>query len=251
MKTETKCVKMKAVAKFKGLLEKKKPSADVHRPHASGRPSPQSTISQSSSASAQSGSTPGPFLAADANYLDVAASSSSSVRSGTSSGQGTVTPRTIATSSRNSSERSNSGDLKQKHLHRILTASSDRSHAHDPSLDEPLYLGIGAGKNDQMEKSDLLEVPDEDGIAESPQAADFSIYDVAYEKEVERIRLAHGHDATVYSNKRVEGDNELPSADQKSRGRVGWAQILNRMQEKENEKPEKSNQDTISGPSRS
>lgn len=102
-----------------------------------------------------------------------------------------------------------------------------------------------------MEKSDLLEVPDEDGIAESPQAADFSIYDVAYEKEVERIRLAHGHDATVYSNKRVEGDNELPSADQKSRGRVGWAQILNRMQEKENEKPEKSNQDTISGPSRS
>jgi [calcium/calmodulin-dependent protein kinase] kinase len=150
----------------------------------------------------------------------------------------------VAASSRNNSERSNSGDVKPKRLQRILTASSDKSHAHDPSLDEHLYLGIGAGKNDLMEKPDLLEVPDDDAIAESPQAAEFSIYDLAYEKEVERIRLAQGHEAKVYSNRRVETKQELETDAGPSKSQSGWGHLLNRVREK---KDEKSNSEATSG----
>jgi [calcium/calmodulin-dependent protein kinase] kinase len=229
---------MKAVAKFKNLLEKKKARESDQTSGKDDR-EPQSTGS-SESARQRLGSkdihnrpTAEGSLAADGSYRDVAATTSSSVVPTPVSGHGSPIPRSQATSSRNNSERSNSGDSRHKRPQRILTASSDKSHAHDPSLDEPLYLGIGAGKDDSLETSDSLDVPDAEVIAESPQAAEFSIYDVAYKMEVERIRQAQGHNAKVYSNKRVEGDQEYKADDNAVHAPSRWAHILNRVREKD------------------
>ena len=244
--TEAKCTQMKAVTKFKSLLEKKKStesgyssSKDVHRPHSTDGPSPESALYKLGRTSTNSLLSAEAVLSTGGSNPDVTASTSSSFGSRPVSVHGSATPRSLAASSRNNSERSNSGDSKLKHLQRILTASSDKSHAHDPSLDEPLYLGIGAGKNDLMGGADTLEVPEEDIIAESPQAAEFSIYDLAYEKEVERIRKAQGHEATVYLNRRVEGKPEYKAAAHIVPGSIGksaFGQLLDRVREKENEK---------------
>ena len=81
-------------------------------------------------------------------------------------------------------------------------SSGDKGHAHDPLDEEPLFLGIGLGGQD------LLEAPPQDVIAESPTAAEFSIYDTAYQNEVDRIREAQGHRATVYLTRRVDSKKE-------------------------------------------
>ncbi|KAG9235521.1 BcCMK3, calcium/calmodulin-dependent protein kinase [Amylocarpus encephaloides] len=74
----------------------------------------------------------------------------------------------------------------------------DKGHARDPLDEEPPLLGIGAGE------IDTLEVLPENSVAESPTAAEFSIYDTAYEQEVERIRAAQGRTAKVYLTRRVD-----------------------------------------------
>jgi len=84
-------------------------------------------------------------------------------------------------------------------------APGERGHAHDPMEEEPLFLGIGTGgHNDDSSAA---------SIAESPTAADFSIYDTAYQKEVERIREAQGHKATVYLTRRVDTKKEYRQDD--------------------------------------
>lgn len=90
-------------------------------------------------------------------------------------------------------------DLATHHEHPDEQSSSqgEKGHAHDPLSEPPLFLGIGAGE-------DLAD----EGVAESPTAAEFSIYDTAYREEVERIREAQGREATVYLNRRVDGKNE-------------------------------------------
>lgn len=76
----------------------------------------------------------------------------------------------------------------------------ERGHAHNPLSEEPLFLGIGPGDIDGAGPSPGAQ----DFIAESPTAAEFSIYDTAYQQEVERIREAQGHTATVYLTRRVD-----------------------------------------------
>jgi len=80
--------------------------------------------------------------------------------------------------------------------------SGEKGHAHDPLDEEPLFLGIGTGGND------ALETPPGDIVAESPTAAEFSIYDTAYQQEVDRIRAAQGKTATVYLTRRVDSKKE-------------------------------------------
>jgi [calcium/calmodulin-dependent protein kinase] kinase len=80
--------------------------------------------------------------------------------------------------------------------------SGERGHAHDPLDEEPLFLGIGTGGDDS------LSTPSPDIVAESPTAADFNIYDTAYQEEVNRIRAAQGHQATVYLTRRVDKKKE-------------------------------------------
>lgn len=119
--------------------------------------------------------------------------------------------------------------------------SGDKGHAHDPLDEEPLFLGIGAGVGDD----DSLDTPEQEMIAESPTAADFSIYDTAYQQEVERIRAAQGHSATVYLTRRVDhkreyqADNNMLNLPRHAnlRGRIqeGWKDLVDRAQENKNE----------------
>lgn len=81
-------------------------------------------------------------------------------------------------------------------------SSGEKVHAHDPLDEMPLYLGIGAGGQEH------LDAPPEDVVAESPAAADFNIYDTAYQEEAERIRATKGHTATVYLTRRVDSKKE-------------------------------------------
>jgi len=91
-----------------------------------------------------------------------------------------------------------SSDELPNHPHVHRQESGEKGHAHDPLDEEPLFLGIGTGSNDS------LDAPLEDIVAESPTAAEFSIYDTAYQEEVDRIRAAQGKTATVYLTRRVD-----------------------------------------------
>ncbi|EDN91188.1 hypothetical protein SS1G_00591 [Sclerotinia sclerotiorum 1980 UF-70] len=119
--------------------------------------------------------------------------------------------------------------------------SGDKGHAHDPLDEQPLYLGIGAGVNEDGS----LDAPPEELIAESPTAAEFSIYDTAYQQEVDRIRAAKGQATTVYLTRRVDHKKEykadryminLPNhAEMKGRIQEGWKGLVDRAQESKNE----------------
>lgn len=79
--------------------------------------------------------------------------------------------------------------------------SGEKGHAHDPLDEEPLFLGIGSGGNDS-------DGSPQEAVAESPTAAEFNIYDKAYQEEVDRIRAAQGNSATVYLTRRVDSKKE-------------------------------------------
>lgn len=76
--------------------------------------------------------------------------------------------------------------------------SGEKGHAHDPLDEEPLFLGIGNGAEE------MLDAPPQEVVAESPSAAEFNVYDTAYQEEVDRIRAAQGHEAMVYLTRRVD-----------------------------------------------
>ncbi len=80
-------------------------------------------------------------------------------------------------------------------------SSGEKGHAHDPMDEEPHFLGIGAG-------GDSLSPPLDEVVAESPTAAEFSIYDTAYQQEVERIRATQGEKATIYLTRRIDSKQE-------------------------------------------
>ncbi|KAF7957937.1 hypothetical protein EAE96_003504 [Botrytis aclada] len=121
--------------------------------------------------------------------------------------------------------------------------SGDKGHAHDPLDEQPLYLGIGAGLG---EDGDSLNEPVQEMIAESPTAADFNIYDTAYQQEVERIRAVQGHAATVYLTRRVDHKREhkadrhmknLPNhTEMKGRIQEGWKGLVDRAQDNKDER---------------
>jgi calcium/calmodulin-dependent protein kinase kinase 2 len=123
------------------------------------------------------------------------------------------------------------------HLDTRRTQSyGEKGHAHDPMDEEPLWLGIGPGED--------VDVPPETPIcAESPTAADFNIYDTAYQREVERIREAQGHQATVYLTRRVDSnkaykvDAHMIDAPKESevagQPHAGWKSLLDAAREKE------------------
>lgn len=120
-------------------------------------------------------------------------------------------------------------------------SSGEKGHAHDPLDEEPLFLGIGSGGYDS------LDVPPQELVAESPTAAEFNIYDTAYQEEVERIRAAQGHKATVYLTRRVDkkkeykADENMIDAPKQSEvagtAYEGFKGLLDRAREKQHEEP--------------
>ncbi|KAF2156052.1 Pkinase-domain-containing protein [Myriangium duriaei CBS 260.36] len=79
---------------------------------------------------------------------------------------------------------------------------SGRGHAHDP-LRDTLFLNIGAGA-DTAAGADLTAT-----VCESPGGVDESIFEKAYEEELERIIDREGKSATMYLTRRVEHKDEL------------------------------------------
>jgi len=132
----------------------------------------------------------------------------------------------------------------------------DKGHAHDPMDEEPLFLGIGIGGDDS------LEAPQQDFVAESPTAAEFSIYDTAYQQEVERIRAAQGAAATVYLTRRVDSKKEYKADDNmikapegseiEGKAREGFKNLLDKAREQKPDSltPGLSRPDKIGGASR-
>lgn len=120
-------------------------------------------------------------------------------------------------------------------------SSGEKGHAHDPLDEAPLFLGIGTGGDE------YLDTPPQDIVADSPTAADFSIYDTAYQEEVERIRAAQGHKATVYLTRRVDNKKEYKAdenmIDAPKQSQVEgmphecWKGLLDRAREKQDEQP--------------
>lgn len=137
-----------------------------------------------------------------------------------------------------------SGDASSFHPPKLAKEDSgEKGHAHNPLDEQPLFLGIGPGGQD------FLEAPPQDIIAESPTAAEFNIYDTAYQQEVERIRAAQGHTATVYLTRRVDEKKEykadenmieVPKAgDDVGGAREGFKGLLDKAREKKVEPEEK------------
>lgn len=130
-------------------------------------------------------------------------------------------------------EHENSEELEEL---RRQDSSGEKGHAHDPLNEAPLFLGIGTGAND------ISGAPPQELVAESPTAAEFSIYDTAYQNEVDRIRAAQGHEATIYLTRRVDSKQkfkadenmvDVPKESDVAGGpQEGWKGLLDRAREK-------------------
>lgn len=59
-----------------------------------------------------------------------------------------------------------------------------KGQAHDPTDTAPLFLGIGTGGRDDFSSDE----PPADVVSDSPVAAEFNVYDRAYEAEIERLK---------------------------------------------------------------
>lgn len=98
-------------------------------------------------------------------------------------------------------EYTQSADRNSTNIARRQTTLGGKGQAHNPMNDDPPFLGIGTGAVEAENLSD-------NSLAESPTAAGFNIYDVAYRTEVERIRKAKGLEATIYRTRRVDEKTE-------------------------------------------
>jgi calcium/calmodulin-dependent protein kinase kinase 2 len=123
---------------------------------------------------------------------------------------------------------------------RRTQSSGEKGHARDPTDEAPLWLGIGVGG------ADGDRTPDSEVIAESPSAAEFNIYDTAYENEVKRIRKAQGSRATIYLTRRVDHRREHKedgsTIEAPNRPYEGWKDVLDAVREKESSINKSTNQ---------
>jgi [calcium/calmodulin-dependent protein kinase] kinase len=257
---------MKAVNKFKGLIDRKRPAAlsrtlgrgirTLHTPGSDGTSEP--ALHKSRSVDLHDRRTIETALAAEGVHHDIDAPETND--SGpliANKIDSTVTM--IHVPSREGSEdkhhhKAKKADLKDRpdrpELH--SDSSGEKGHAHDPLDEVPLFLGIGSGGDDS------LEVPLQELVAESPTAAEFNIYDTAYQEEVERIRSAQGHKATVYLTRRVDtkkeykADENMIDAPKQSevegRPLEGFKGLLDRAREQHHEQP--LAKDTVGGTGR-
>ena len=77
--------------------------------------------------------------------------------------------------------------------------TSGRGHAHDP-LEDYLFLDVGPDGDEGPHTPPA--------VSESPPATEVNIYETAYHEEIERIRAEQGRQATLYLTRRVDSMQE-------------------------------------------
>ena len=257
---------MKAVNKFKGLIDRKRPAAlsktlgkgirTIQTPGSDGTSEP--ALHKSRSLDVHDRRTIETALAAEGVHHDIDAPETNDSRpSFTNKMDSTVTM--INASAHEGSEDKHHHNAKKADLKDLpdrpelhSDSSGEKGHAHDPLDEAPLFLGIGSGGDNSLEVS-LQEL-----VAESPTAAEFNIYDTAYQEEVERIRSAQGHKATVYLTRRVDTKKEYKAdenmidapkqSEVKGRPLEGFKGLLDRAREQHHEGP--VGNDTVGGTGR-
>lgn len=100
--------------------------------------------------------------------------------------------------------------------------AGEKGHAHDPTSSDPLFLGIGTGGQDGFVSEEHLP---EGIVSDSPTAVDFSVYDRAFEAEVEKIKRSSSRrggprrgTGSVYLTKQLSEKQKYRSDDA-----VNWA----------------------------
>jgi calcium/calmodulin-dependent protein kinase kinase 2 len=203
---------MKAVQKFRALIDQKRPGAlstalgkGVRSLHSSENSGSQSrpTLQKSRSVDIDDRRPIEAALAAEGIHHDLESPARNLLRGSGSRMDSSVTMIDMpAEADEHRAGHNISSDELLEHPEVHRQESGEKGHAHDPLDEEPLFLGIGTGG------SDSLDTPPEEIVAESPAAAEFSIYDTAYQQEVDRIRAAQGTTATVYLTRRVDSKKE-------------------------------------------
>lgn len=88
----------------------------------------------------------------------------------------------------------------------------EKGHAHDPTDEEPPFLGIGTGEQDAFASGDI---PTADVMSDSPTAVHFNVYDRAFEEEVNKIKRStsrkgrQGTSTTLYLTKHVRDEKKF------------------------------------------
>lgn len=114
------------------------------------------------------------------------------------------------------------------------TAHEGKGQAHDPLTDH-LYLGLGPSSSSAP--------PSPPAVSESPPAVEEpNIYEIAYHKELERLRAERGKSTTLFLTRRVEGKVEYQndetlikgdlSGNGDSKAKSGFAKLLNQAKAK-------------------
>jgi [calcium/calmodulin-dependent protein kinase] kinase len=246
---------MKAVKKFKALIDKKRPEAlagalgkGVRTTHPSGGDATfDPPLQRSKSVDMDDRRNVAQALASEGVHQDVELSASPS----SAAMRGELPVAMIDPSNHGARDEKSTHPHRGHKLHEDQVprvhppelhseSSGEKGHAHDPLEEPPLFLGIGNGVDEPLE-------PPQDLVAESPTAAEFSIYDTAYQEEVERIRTAQGHNATVYLTRRVDSKKQYKAdanmveapkqADVEGRVHEGFKGLLDRAREKQNKPP--------------
>lgn len=107
---------------------------------------------------------------------------------------------------------------------------SGRGHAHDP-LEDYLFLDVGPDGDEGPHSPPA--------VSESPPATEVNIYETAYHEEIERIRAKQGRQATLYLTRRVDSMREYQQDENMvglekthTRPQSGFAELLQKVKDR-------------------
>lgn len=112
----------------------------------------------------------------------------------------------------------------------VYRKDSGRGQAHDP-LEDYLFLEVGPDGDEGP--------PDPPAVSESPPASEVNIYETAYHEEIERIRAKQGRQATLYLTRRVDSIKEYQQNENmvgldtaQTQAPSGFAKLLQKVKDK-------------------